>query len=134
MVRFPDNGENPETLGIYILDDSDPRASVVHVFGEATFSETALFESAIVGAARIGRPVVIDFCECGYMDCGAVGVIVRAAKNLGDALRLVMPRRGQGFRILEITGLARALHVFETLDEAVGPLAEIARRPHLRVV
>lgn len=134
MERFQDNGEDAAGLGIFILDDDHPRASIVHVFGEATFAETASFESAIVGAIRIGQPVVIDMCECSYMDCGAVGVIVRAAKNLGDQLRLALPRDGQGYRILEITGLTRALHVFETVDEAAGPLEEFARRPWLRAV
>jgi anti-anti-sigma factor len=129
MVAFPDNGENAETLGIFILDDSHPRASIVHVFGEATFAETSLFESAIVSAVRIGQPVVIDMCECSYMDCGAVGVIVRAAKSLGDQLRLAMPHHGQGYRILDITGLTRVLHIFEGVDEATG-----SAPPRLRVV
>jgi anti-anti-sigma factor len=131
MVRIPDN---VETLGLFILDDTDPRAAIVHVFGEATFAETGPFQSAIVNAVRIGRPVVVDLCECRYMDCAAVGVIVSAAKNLGDALRLALPRSGQGYRILEVTGLTRVLHVFETVDEAAGPLDEIARRPRLRAV
>jgi anti-anti-sigma factor len=126
MVRFLNNGDGGEMLGTFILDDTDPRASIVHVFGEATFAETGPFESAIISGVRIGRPVVIDMCECTYMDCGAVGVIVRAAKNLGDALRLAMPRYGQGYRILEVTGLTRVLHVFETVDEAAGPLLRSA--------
>ncbi|HEV8022328.1 MAG TPA: STAS domain-containing protein [Candidatus Lustribacter sp.] len=135
MVCFPGNNESVESLGIFILDDSHPRASIVHVFGEATFAETKSLESAIVGAVRIGRPVVIDMRECRYMDCGAVGVIVRAAKNLGDQLRLAMPRHGQGYRILEISGLTRVLHIFETVDEAAGALGEPAPlRPRLRAV
>ena len=150
MVSSPNDGDKTATLGIFILDDTHPRASVVHVFGEATFAETRSFESAIAGAVRIGRPLVIDMRECSYMDCGAVGVIVRAAKSLGDHLRLAMLRHGQGYRILELTGLTRVLHVFETVDEAAAALDEPAApsaapsgvaakevaglRPHLRLV
>lgn len=134
MVRFQNEDENAETLGVFILDDMHPHASIVHVFGEATFAESAPFESAIVSAVRIGRPVVINLRECCYLDCGAVAVVVRAAKNLGDGLRLAVPRSTQGYRILEITGLTHVLHIFETVDEAAGTLDERAHRPRLRVV
>jgi anti-anti-sigma factor len=106
--------------GIFIHDDSHPRAAIVHVFGEATFADTQSLESVIVGAIRIGRPVVIDMRECTYMDCAAIGVLVRAAKNLGDLLHLVIPRYSQGYRMLHLTGLARVLHVHETFDAAVA--------------
>jgi anti-anti-sigma factor len=115
-----DFGEDASFGGVFIHDDSHPRAAVVHVFGEATFADRAAFESMIVSVIRIGRPVVIDMLECTYMDCAAIGVIVRAAKNLGDQLRLVIPRRGQGYRVLDLTGLASVLHIFETVDEAVA--------------
>lgn len=107
------------TAGIFIYDDTHPRAAVVHVFGEATFADAAAFESMIVGAIRIGRPVIVDMRECSYMDCATIGVLVRAAKNLGDLLRLVMPKHSQGYRMLDLTGLVRALHVHESLDAAL---------------
>jgi anti-anti-sigma factor len=107
------------TAAVFIHDDTHPRGSVVHVFGEATFADTAIFESMIVGAIRIGRPVVVDMRECTYMDCAAIGVLVRAAKNLGDLLRLVLPKHSQGYRMLDITGLVRVLHIYGTADEAM---------------
>jgi anti-anti-sigma factor len=120
--------------GIFIHDDSHPRAAVVHVFGEATFADTAAFESMIVSVVRIGRPVVLDMRECTYMDCAAIGVIVRAAKNLGDQLRLVIPRRSQNYRLLELTGLTRVLHLTETIEAAAGTIEEIAPPARLRLV
>jgi hypothetical protein len=48
-------------------------------------------------------------------------VIVRAAKNLGDLLRLAVPRGSQAYRMLDLTGLVRVLHIFETLDDAIAP-------------
>ena len=109
------------TPAIFILDDTHPRASIVHIFGEATFADTAQLESMIVGAIRIGRPIVIDLRECRYMDCAAIGVVVRAAKNLRELLRLAVPRASQAYRMLDMTGLVRVLHVFETLDDAIAP-------------
>jgi len=119
--------------GVFIHDDTHPRASIVSVFGEATFADTAVLESMVVSVVRIGRPVIIDLRECRYMDCAAIGVIVRAAKNLGDQLRIVIPRHSQGFRMLELTGLTRILHLFETIDRAAAPIDE-APPSHLRIV
>jgi anti-anti-sigma factor len=135
-VPFTTYGEDAisATGGVYIYDDTDPRGSIVHVFGEATFVDTTSLESRIAGAVRIGRPVVVDLRECSYMDCATIGVLVRAAKSLGDQLRLVIPRGSQGYRMLDLTGLTRALHLFETIDEAIAPLHEAFTRPRLRSI
>ena len=113
-------GEGDVTAGIFIYDDANPRAAIVNVFGEATFADAAVFESMIVGAIRIGRPVIIDFRECGYMDCATIGVLVRAAKNLRELLHIVLPSHSQGYRMLDLTGLVRALHIHESLESALS--------------
>jgi anti-anti-sigma factor len=135
-TEFSDNDHrfDETTAGVFIHDDTHPCAAIVHVFGEATFADAAAFESMIVSVVRIGRPVVIDMRECTYMDCAAIGVLVRAAKNLGDQLRLVIPRKGQGYRMLDLTGLTRVLHIFEGLDGAIAPISEAAPRTRLRLV
>jgi anti-anti-sigma factor len=122
------------TGGIFIHDDSHPRAALVHIFGEATFADVDALESMIVSVIRIGRPVVIDFRECTYMDCAAIGVLVRAAKNLRDQLRLVFNPHGQGRRMLDLTGLTRVLHVFETIEQAVAPIDDSPPPARLRVL
>jgi anti-anti-sigma factor len=121
------------TAGVFIHDDTDPRAAIVHVFGESTFADTEALEELIVSVIRIGRTVVVDTRECTYMDCATIGVFVRAAKILGDQLRLVVPRPSQGYRMLDLTGLARVLHIFDSVDEAVSPVSS-APRPRLRIV
>jgi len=121
------------SAGIFIHDDTHPRASIVSVFGEATFADAAALESMIVSVIRIGRPVVVDLRECSYMDCATIGVLVRAAKNLGDQLRIVIPTRSQGYRMLDLTGLTRVLHLFETTDAAASPIDD-APPSHLRSV
>jgi anti-anti-sigma factor len=113
--------------GAFIHNDTDPRAAIIHVFGEATFADVREFESLIVSAVRIGRLVVLDMRECSYMDCATIGVIVRAAKMLGDQLRLVFPRASQGYRMLDLTGLVKVLHVSETLDASFAPIVTSSR-------
>jgi len=127
-----DDDAHETRAGVFIHDDMDPRGAIVHVFGEATFADAAALESMMAGAVRIGRPLVVDMRECTYMDAATIGVIVRAAKDLRDLLRLVMPHEGQAYRMLDVTGLTRVLHIFETIDAAMAPLVEAA--PRLRVV
>jgi anti-anti-sigma factor len=127
-VPGPTRGETStdETAGIFVHDDTHPRGAIVHVFGEVTFAEAAAFESTIVGAIRIGRPVIVDMCECSYMDCATIGVLVRAAKNLRELLHVVLPKHSQGYRMLALTGLARALEVHETVEDALADPKPVA--------
>jgi anti-anti-sigma factor len=118
-----DNVDDGATAGVFIHDDTDPRAAIVHVFGESTFADTEKLERLIVSVIRIGRIVVVNLRECTYMDCATIGVLVRAAKTLGDQLRLIIPLQSQGYRMLELTGLTRVLHIFESIDEAVSAVA-----------
>jgi anti-anti-sigma factor len=122
------NGKRPNvpTAGVFIHDDTHPRGSIVHVFGEATFADTEAFESMIVGAIRIGRPVIVDMRECSYMDCATIGVLVRAAKNLRDLLHVVLPKHSQGYRMLDLTGLVRSLQIHETLEDALSDPKPVA--------
>jgi anti-anti-sigma factor len=117
---------NEPAAGIFIHDDTHPRGSIVHVFGDATFADAEAFESMIVGAIRIGRLVIIDMCECSYMDCATIGVLVRAAKNLRELLHIVLPKHSQGYRMLELTGLVRPLQIHETLEDALSDPKPVA--------
>jgi anti-anti-sigma factor len=125
--------DDDTTAGVFIHDDTDPRAAIVHVFGESTFADTEKLEALIVRVVRIGRTVVVNLRECTYMDCATIGVLVRAAKTLGDQLRLIVPQHSQGYRMLELTGLTRVLHIFESIDEAAAALS-FARPARLRSV
>jgi anti-anti-sigma factor len=128
------DSRDEETAGVFIHDDTHPRAAIVHIFGEATFADARALEKMIVSVIRIGRPVVIDMLECAYMDCATIGVLVRAAKLLGDQFRIVIPRDGQGYRMLHLTGLTRVLHVFDSINEAVAPIVDSAPPARLRAV
>ena len=131
FTSVPTPDEPGEVAGIFIRDDSYPRVAVVHVFGEATFADVTALEAMIAGAVRVDGPFVLDMRECSYMDCATIGVIVRTAKQLGERLRIVMPRGSQGYRILDLTGLTSVLHIFDSFEDA---LREARAYPRLRSV
>jgi anti-anti-sigma factor len=127
-----DADELETTTGAFILDDAHPLAAVVNVFGEATFADATAFNAVVTAGVAFGRLVVVDLRECTYMDCAAIGVIVHASKNIRDRLRLVLPSTSQGYRMLDVTGLTRVLHVFDTVDAALAPIVD--RPPRLHAV
>ena len=71
------------------------------------------------------RKVLIDLEQVSFMDSSALGLIVRAARELGESgteVGIVLPS-GPARRIFEITTLDRALPVAETRLAALEDLA-----------
>jgi anti-sigma B factor antagonist len=74
-----------------------------------------------------GRRVLADLDQVSFMDSTALGLVVRAARELGEsgvALRVVLPG-GSARRIFEITGLDTVLPVAETRLAALAALADL---------
>ena len=104
-------------LGIFIHDDANPRVSVLHVFGELSFANAGAFEAAFNGVADQQLPVTIALSECTFMDCAAIGVLVRALKRLGPQLSLVVPPESQAHRLLELTDMLPVFTRAATLED-----------------
>ncbi len=71
------------------------------------------------------RRVLADLGLVSFMDSTALGLVVRAARELeaaGARFRVVLPR-GNARRIFEITGLDKALPVVADYDAALDELA-----------
>jgi len=107
--------------------ERDRRAMIVVGSGELD-----AFAAPDLGSAfaelRGERFVVADFDRVTFMDSTALGLIVRASRELaetGIALRIVLPS-GSARRIFEITALDRVLPVAET---RLAALAELANTP-----
>ncbi len=82
---------------------------------------TSCFEN--VGAARY---VVADLSAVSFMDSTALGVVVRALREIGErrgAARVVLPKTAAR-RIFEITMLDQALPLAATREDALAELAE----------
>lgn len=106
--------------------DRDGSAHVVNASGELDAFVAPELSAAFAQVA--GEPrVLADLGRVSFMDSTALGLVVRAARQLteaGAAFRVVLPR-GSARRIFEITALDQALPV--AADRRTG-LDELARR------
>ena len=78
--------------------------------------------AAIVGDAR----VVVDLAAVSFLDSTALGVVVRAVRQIqqrGGQSLVVLPR-GTGRRIFELTTLDQALPVAESREQALMALTQ----------
>jgi anti-sigma B factor antagonist len=78
--------------------------------------------AAVAGDAR----VVVDLAAVSFLDSTALGVVVRAVKEIeqgGGQSRVVLPR-GTGRRIFELTTLDQALPVVESREQALTALTQ----------
>jgi anti-sigma B factor antagonist len=95
--------------------------------GELDAYEAPELSEAFSGLAQDTR-VVVDLGAVSFMDSTALGVVVRALREIderGDESRVVLPR-GTARRIFEITTLDRVLPVAEGRAEALQALTETA--------
>ena len=95
--------------------------TVVAVSGEVDAFVADQLENSFAGA---GDHVVADCESIAFMDSTALGVLVRAVREVdarGGAIRVVLPK-GTARRIFEITTLDRVLPVSETRADALAEL------------
>jgi anti-sigma B factor antagonist len=101
-----------------------PDVVVVVAAGELDAYAAPDLASALA-EARSERRVLADLARVSFMDSTALGLVVRAARELsedGAELRVVLPT-GSARRIFEITALDRALPVADTRRDALTELA-----------
>ena len=82
----------------------------------------ALRETLQSLAARGPRQVVLDMTEATFVDSSAIGVLfghLNTIKRAGGALTVACANENV-LRILELSGLARALPIRSTVEEALG--------------
>jgi anti-sigma B factor antagonist len=96
---------------------------LVSVSGELDLHTSERFQQVIAEATAVGaETVLVDLSGVGFVDSTALGVIVQETKRLegrGHSLLLVTndPRT---LRVLEVTGLDRALRRHATLHDALS--------------
>lgn len=84
-------------------------AVVLALSGELDVSRAAEAEAAVRAAARRGRRVIVDLASVEFLDCAALGGLLRARQAVRDAggdVLLANPRRPLVRRLLALTGLA----------------------------
>lgn len=96
-------------------------AAVVSATGELDAFVAPDLEGAFAEAAHSAR-VVVDLGSVSFLDSTALGIVVRALREIGQgggAATIVLPR-GSARRIFEITTLDRVLPVAEDREAAFG--------------
>lgn len=95
---------------------------VVRVEGEVDLASAPRLERALQDAApSAGNGIVTDLTSVGFMDSTGLRVMVGGASLFDDdrSFRLVVSE-GPVSKLLDITGLARRLEVFDTVDAATS--------------
>jgi len=106
-----------------ITVDTNERAAVVTASGELDAFVADDLADAFRRAGESGK-VVVDLRAVSFMDSTALGLLVRAAREIderGGAIRVVLPA-GTARRIFELTTLDRVLPVSGSRTQALAEL------------
>jgi anti-sigma B factor antagonist len=106
-----------------------PITHVIVAAGEIDLHAAPALREMLASLAGQGRRhIVLDMSEGSFIDSTAIGVLaghVRSTREAGAALTVVCTNENV-LRILEVSGIARALTIYDTVEEA------LERRPPLR--
>jgi anti-anti-sigma factor len=100
-------------------------ASVVaHLSGEVDMTNaTYLREQLLDSMPNDALALVIDISACRYLDSAAIEVLFDLSRRLGrrrQELRVVMPPSSPLKRVIELTDVATAAPVFDSLESALA--------------
>ncbi|MDQ2993213.1 MAG: STAS domain-containing protein [Candidatus Eremiobacteraeota bacterium] len=96
-----------------------PECDVLHVLRDLDIATVGAFSEAIRGLASEGRPVIVDFSKCAYMDSTGLRIVATEYANLPRGSRIIVPEGGTVRRLFVITGFDVALAPASTLDLAL---------------
>ncbi|GAA1640362.1 hypothetical protein GCM10009733_041860 [Nonomuraea maheshkhaliensis] len=102
-----------------------PGGVLVTVAGELDATNAGRLESAIAGAWRPGRPLILDLQGLTFMDSSGLHVLLRVRADVlagAGSLRLVSVRDLPA-RLLQITGVWDTLDIYDSVAEAAAALA-----------
>jgi anti-sigma B factor antagonist len=94
--------------------------------GEIDLSNAGAVEDQVSGGLAGVTAVAVDLSGLSYLDSAGLSLLARLSGRLtaaAGALRLVVPPDAMVGRTLEVSGLAAAIPVDETLEAALAALA-----------
>jgi anti-anti-sigma factor len=111
------------------LDDG---IRLIAVRGELDLSTAPELEGPLEEAIAAGdASVLVDLCECEFIDSTGIALIVRAWQQLdraaageGNGRVVICSYNDQVRRVLEITGLELSIPLHKTRDEALAALRD----------
>lgn len=104
-------------VGTQRLDDG---TCVVSVAGEIDMYTAPEFERRLLGAAENGgATLIVDLCECTFIDSTALGILIEGHRRLeGSARSLVLVSDNVNIRkVFEVTGLDRVFTICRSRAE-----------------
>ncbi len=124
-VSLPTPNTNNDTLGVDQLQVGE-RAVVLGLHGELDLSSAPQLKSTLCDLLSSGRDrLVLDLTRVGFMDSTALGVMIGVQRRLDDDARLAIAAPAQPvLRVLEMSGLATGLRVFDTREAALDYVTE----------
>ena len=111
------------SLGVRRIDDA---ASVLDIQGDITaFSEEALMDAYLEGAADGVRTVILNFTGLEYMNSGGIGLLVTLLVRTNRAKQklLAFGLSEHYQQIFELTRLDEAIGIYATEAEALAAAA-----------
>lgn len=105
-------------------------ARVVRVSGELDLATHERLGDQLALAAKGNDPIIVDLSKCEFIDSSGIRALLVGARNAGEEdaqagtgrLSIAGPAP-QVRRIVEITGLQKAVPVHDTLEAALDSLA-----------
>jgi anti-anti-sigma factor len=100
-------------------------SAVARLSGEIDLSNAEVVETEVTRAIGDADRVALDLADLDYLDSAGLALLSRLASRLaaeGMLLRLVVPPQAVVRRTLQISGLAEAIPVDETVDAALAAL------------
>lgn len=104
--------------------ESSAGLAVVEAGGELDAYTAGDLRAALAEAMACSR-VVVDLGSASFLDSTALGVVIRAMRDIDEAggVALVVLPRGPARRIFEITTLDKVLPLADSRDDAIERLA-----------
>jgi anti-sigma B factor antagonist len=117
-----------EELHIDLTTAKDGKTLVFVLRGSFDIATAPSVRAALTDASDGKHDVVVDLTQLDFLDSTGLGALIgahrRATENAGT-LRLVV-KDGPILRLLNITGLIRALSVYPALDDALADTSRMA--------
>ena len=108
-----------------VESEFDGTLSVVSVAGELDQATVPRLREELTPALESGRSVIVDLSGCGFIDSTGLSLLVEARRHLSEAVRefAVCAPDDEVRRLLELTGIDKAVAVYDTRDAAISALS-----------
>ena len=113
------------SLPFSVASDVDGSIRVVSVSGELDQATAPSLRTELTTALDGDGAVIVNLRECSFIDSTGLSLLIEAQRHLADGARrfAVCCPDDEVRRLLELTGIDRAIALYETRDDAVAALA-----------